>query len=398
MNDKIFKLKGKVQQYAWGGYTFIPDLLKTDADTNQPSAEYWLGAHSSAPSSIVNSNLSLAEYITQNPITVLGKEVYEKFGALPYLFKVLDVRDMLSIQVHPTKQEAILGFEREEAEGIAINASNRNYKDKNHKPEVMIALSEFWLIHGFKSKEAIEETLTNYLELKIFLPIFKTEGLKALYKTLMELPQNQVNTLLKPLVKKSIFQKNQSTLTKINPEWWIAKLYNNNNIDNVDRGIFSLLLFNIVQLQKGEAIFQAAGIPHAYLEGQNMELMANSDNVLRGGLTPKHIDVPELMKHISFQSVTPKIIKPLFKGSEKIYECPVPDFSISSISLQAGEKYYSKTFSFEILLVIEGALIIEGLENYVIKQGDAIGIIANTSYTFTSTGNTVIYKAFVPEE
>lgn len=398
MNDKIFKLKGKVQHYAWGGYNFIPSLIKINNSTNQPCAEYWLGAHSSAPSTIVNSDYSLSEYITQYPLIVLGKNVYEKFKGLPYLLKVLDVHDMLSIQVHPTKEEAIIGFEREEKEGIAINANNRNYKDKNHKPEVMIALSEFWLIHGFKSKEAIECTLTNYLELNIFLPIFKTEGLKGLYQILMELPQNQVNTLLKPLVKKSIFQKHQSTITKSDPEWWIATLYNNKDIENIDRGVFSILLFNIVQLQKGEAIFQAAGIPHAYLEGQNIELMANSDNVLRGGLTPKHIDVPELIKHMLFQSVTPKIIKPLFQGSEKIYNCPVPDFSISSITLNAGERFHSKTFSFEILLIVEGAIIIEGLENYVIKQGEAFGIVSNTNYTFTATGNTIIYKAFVPEE
>lgn len=397
MNDKIFKLKGVVQHYAWGGFSFIPNLLKLKPTNQQPYAEYWLGAHTSAPSIVVNKNISLLELINQNPEKIVGQEVDKQFNGLPYLFKILDVHEMLSIQVHPNKEEAIKGFEKEEQAGIPINAINRNYKDKNHKPEVMIALSEFWLLHGFKEKSEIEQTLTNHLELNLLLPTFKKEGIKGLYKIAMELPQEQVNTILKPIVKKSIFNKSQNLINKHNAEWWISKFYANNSTENLDRGIFSILLFNIVQLQKGEAIFQAAGIPHAYLEGQNVELMANSDNVLRGGLTPKHIDVPELLKHTLFQSIQPSTIKPQINGNEKTYLCPVPDFSISIISLKVGERYSSHTFSFEILLVIEGAIIIQGLENNIIKQGEAIGIVADTNYTFTATGDAIIFKAFVPQ-
>jgi len=397
MNDAIFKLKGKLQHYAWGGYHFIPNLLRIKNTEHQPCAEYWLGTHHSAPSVIEEKNISLQEWIEQNPEKILGENVYHQFQGLPYLFKVLDVKEMLSIQVHPTKEEAIKGFEKETAAGVLINAPNRNYKDKNHKPEVMIALSEFWLLHGFKSNTAIEKTLEEYIELSVFLPLFKSEGYKSLYKLFMEISQEEVDTILIPLVQKSISKKEKNTITKFNPEWWIAKLYaDKNNLKNIDRGVFSIFLFNILQLQKGEAIFQSAGVPHAYLEGQNVELMANSDNVLRGGLTPKHVDVPELMKHILFESKEPAFIFPEKFGNEKIYNCPVDDFSISSITLQAGEKYCAQTTSLEILLITEGAIIIEGMENKVFKQGDAFAIIANTEYCFIATGNAVLYKAFVP--
>ncbi len=397
LTDKIFKLIGKIQHYAWGGYHFIPELLKISNTENKPFAEYWLGTHPSASSIAANNNISLLELIQQQPIFFLGKNVYDEFDGLPYLFKVLDVREMLSIQVHPTKDEAIKGFEKEEAEGISINAPHRSYKDKNHKPEMMIALGEFWLLHGFKSKEAIEKVLENYAELNIFLPLFKKEGYKSLYKTLMELPQEQVDTILIPLVEKAIKKKNQNLLSKNNVEWWIAKWYSNTTqLINIDRGIFSIYLLNLVQLQKGEAIFQGAGILHAYLEGQNIEIMANSDNVLRGGLTPKHININELLKHTLFEAVEPKILKPETIRNEKNYVCPVDDFAINAIELKAGEQYYTQTNSLEIILVIEGAIIIQGKENFVIKKGEAFAVAASAEYSFTSTGNSLLYKAFVP--
>lgn len=397
LTDKIFKLKGKVQHYAWGGYHFIPSLLKIDNRANKPFAEYWLGTHNAAPTEVIDKNISLHDLILQNPSSFLGNEVYQLFKGLPYLFKVLDIKDMLSIQVHPTKEEAVKGFLLEEQKGIPINAPNRNYKDQNHKPEMMIALSEFWLLHGFKNKLAIENILTENAELNIFLPLFKKEGYKGLYQTLMEMPQEQVNTILTPLVIKAINQKKQHQLTKNHPEWWIAKWYNHSTtFTDIDRGIFSIYLLNLVQLQKGEAIFQKAGVLHAYLEGQNIELMANSDNVLRGGLTPKHIDINELMLHTLFEPIEPTIIYPEIIAEEKKYPCPVNDFAISAIELNAGKEYNALATSFEILIVMEGAVIIKDKENCVIKKGEVFGIAANTHYGFTSTGNTILYKAFVP--
>lgn len=398
-SNKIFKIKGVVQNYAWGGVDFIPQLLGFENESKKPCAEYWLGAHSSAAAEIISLNeaSNLQNFIQQNPTEILGNTVFSTFNELPYLFKVLDVKDMLSIQVHPSKTEAIKGFEAEEAAGINIKAANRNYKDKNHKPEVMVALSDFWLLHGFKNEQLVERTLEDVPELNILLPIFKNEGYKNLYQYLMEMDQELVDTMLSTLVKRELRRKKNNELEKNMPGWWVAKLYENGfDEKNIDRGIFSIYLFNIVYLKKGEAIFQGAGIPHAYLEGQNVELMANSDNVLRGGLTPKHIDVPELLKHTLFEPIEPKPITVKQINNEKFYPCPIADFGISAIELNAGENYSALTTSLEILLVIEGTVLVKQNESLIIKKGEALAVVANQEYNITATGKTLLYKAFVP--
>lgn len=400
LQQKIYKLSGKIQHYAWGGNTYIPNLLHFENKDNKPCAEYWLGAHPSAPSviEIEKEQYNLNQLIQQFPENILSSAINEKFGELPYLFKVLDVKDMLSIQVHPTKAEAIKGFEREEAAGIPINASNRNYKDKNHKPEVMIALGEFYLLHGFLSLQEIENRLTDIKELNVLLHILKREGIQSLYQFLMEMTQEEVDSILTSLVKREIRKKFNGELNKSQPGWWVSKLFNDvDEVKNIDRGVFSIYLFNIVCLQKGEGIFQSAGVPHAYLEGQNIELMANSDNVLRGGLTPKHIDVSELMKHTLFEPVIPKILRgTLRSGVENMYDCPVEDFDISKINLSANQSYQALSASPEIFIVIEGGAVINGSGvNFSIKRGDSFIILPNENYQITSSGNCEIYKAFV---
>jgi mannose-6-phosphate isomerase len=400
LKNKIFKLKGKVQNYAWGGYQYIPNLLHFENKDNKPCAEYWMGAHPSAPSMIQvgSEEVSLFDAIQQYPKEILTETVYNNFGELPYLYKILDVNEMLSIQVHPSKTEALKGFEREDAAGIPINAPHRNYKDNNHKPEVMIALGEFWLLHGFMNLEAIENCLQEVKEFNVLLPIFKKDGLKELYRFLMEMSQEEVDTILARLVKREIRKKKNGELDKSMAGWWAAKLFKEDEeVKNIDRGVFSIYLFNIVGLTKGEGVFQAAGVPHAYLEGQNVELMANSDNVLRGGLTPKHIDVPELMKHTLFESVTPQILKGERIGAlEKNYACPVPDFDISKIELSAGKTYTALAASPEIFIVIDGGAVVNGSNaNITIKKGDCFMVLPNEEYKISSSGNCEMYKAFV---
>jgi len=401
LQRKIYKLKGKIQHYAWGGYNYIPNLLAIKSDVSQPYAEYWMGAHPSASSELLvdENDVSLYQLIQQYPSEIISEKVFKQFGELPYLLKILDVKDMLSIQVHPTKPDAVKGFEKEEAAGIPINAPYRNYKDKNHKPEIMVALSEFWLLHGFKQPDKLEKILEDIYEFNILLPLYRKQGLKALYQFVMEMNQDEIDTMLIHLVKNEIRKKDAGELTKANEGWWVCKLFEGDKpIKNVDRGIFSIYFFNIVKVEKGEAIFQGAGIPHAYLEGQNVELMANSDNVLRGGLTPKHIDVPELMKHILFEGIKPNILKgnDVGVGGEKNYPCPVPDFGINKIELQATN-YGSLSSSFEIIIAIEGGCIVNAnTDNIVIKRGEAVAILPNTHYSINSSGHCLLFKAFVP--
>jgi mannose-6-phosphate isomerase len=158
LEKRIFKLKGVVQHYSWGGYEFIPHLLGLENSQHKPFAEYWMGAHQNHPAHI-EGKVALNNFIAQNGEEVLGTRVNKKFGSLPYLLKVLDVRQMLSIQVHPSKQAAEISFEHENQENIPVHAPHRNYKDQNHKPELMVALSDFWLLHGFKSKERLVNIL-----------------------------------------------------------------------------------------------------------------------------------------------------------------------------------------------------------------------------------------------
>lgn len=397
-NEGIYKLKGKVLHYEWGGYEFLPRLLNINNIDHKPFAEYWMGAHPLAPSQIQtrDGDVSLHTLIKEDPKKVISEKVFNRFGELPFLFKVQDVKNILSIQVHPSKEEAEKGFEREEAEGIPVNAPYRNYKDRNHKPEVMVALSEFWLLHGFKSLAIIEKTLEETPEFNILLPYFRREGLKALYCFVMEMEQPEINALLTNLIKRELRRKNENELSKEMPGWWVAKIFTDKHeIGDIDRAIFSIYFFNIVKVNPGEAVFQSAGIPHAYLEGQCMELMANSDNVLRAGLTPKHIDVPELMKHTLFDSIVPNIMQgDTVLPGEKIYPCPVPDFGIAKIDLSASLSYEKTAGSLEIWIVMEGGALVN--HSLVLKRGEAMAVFAGATYTIRASGNCTLFKAFVP--
>jgi len=397
-NDKIFKLKGKVFHYTWGGYEFLPALLGVNNIDHKPFAEYWMGAHPLAPSELITRDgmVSLYSFIKEDPDQVISEKVFNRFGELPYLFKVLDVKNILSIQVHPDKEEAEKGFEREEAAGIPINAPYRNYKDKNHKPEMLVALSEFWLLHGFKESSVIEKTLEEVPEFNVLLPFFRREGLKALYRFVMEMEQPEINYMLTNLIKREIRRKNDQELSRDMPGWWVAKLFDNKNeIGDIDKAVFSIYFFNIVHLQPGEGAFQGAGIPHAYMEGQCVELMANSDNVLRAGLTPKHIDVPELMKHTLFESIVPDILtgKEILPG-EKIYHCPAADFGIAKIDITASVAYSSRASSLEIFVTVDGGALVNN--TLVLKRGEAFAVFAGASYTIEASGNCTMFKAFVP--
>lgn len=386
--------------YAWGGYDFIPSWMGISNEGKKPFAEYWMGAHPLADSEIQSDGQSypLSRLIQDNPAAVIGTATLDRFGELPYLFKVQDVKDMLSIQVHPSKAEAEKGFEAEEAAGIPRNAPHRNYKDRNHKPEVLVALSEFWLLHGFKQPDLLRSTLASAPEFAALIPLFEQEGYKGLYRHVMEMPQQTINTLLLPLVQREIARKEQHLLSRADPGWWVARLFEGTAaVSDIDRGVFSIYFFNIVQVQPGQAVFQGAGIPHAYLEGQTMELMANSDNVLRGGLTPKHVDIPELLKHTTFTGITPDIIRGnQVQPGETIYPCPVPDFGISRISLQPGGTIPGMAHSLEIIVVMDGDLCISNGNRICLQKGEAAAIFSDTRYTISTSRGVLAYKAFVP--
>jgi mannose-6-phosphate isomerase len=378
--QKAYKLHGVHKHYDWGGAEFIPNLMKVTNANQKPFAEYWMGAHASAPAQIETSN---------------GLVSIHEFGNIPYLFKVLDVAKMLSIQVHPSKENALIGFELEEKAGIAIEAPNRNYKDQNHKPEVMVALSDFWLLHGFLAPTLLEARLHEYVYLNPLLAHFKGGDYKGLYQYFMQLSSQEADLILKPLLEDAVASASNGAIDKLHPHWWANKYYNGVVPDNnIDKGIFSIYILNIIQVAKYEAVFQGAGLLHAYLEGQNIELMANSDNVLRGGLTPKHIDINELIKHVQFIPTYPNVLMgDSLNAYETIYPCPVADFGLSKIALKAGESYTINSQSLEMLLIIEGQVTIDGI---IYNAGEVAMVKALQEITIQANASSVVFKAFVP--
>jgi mannose-6-phosphate isomerase len=402
-STSIFRLEGVVQHYNWGGKNFIPELLNLANDEKKPFAEYWLGAHKQAPSVIrISDNIAVPidRLIESSPQDALGKKVYQHFSRLPYLFKVLDVHDMLSIQVHPSKADAKQAYANENEKGIAHDDARRNYKDDNHKPEVMYALSEFWLLHGFRPEESMKEILQQIPELRFLHKIFVEYGYKEMYRHVMEMPQEEVNKHLDPLLKRIIPLYNEGKLSKSNPDFWAARAaitFNKNS--QVDRGIFSIYMFNLLQLNEGEAIFQDAGVPHAYLEGQNIELMANSDNVLRGGLTNKHVDVPELLRHTVFEADNTSVITGFVAPDslERIFPTPANDFELSQLKLGAGERVTLETKTGEIFFVYEGEIMAEsGMNKLKLRRGEAMFAFSGTKVFIVAEKSAIVFKASVP--
>jgi mannose-6-phosphate isomerase len=398
--NTLFKLTGKVQHYQWGGTTFLPGLLNIPNKDGNPFAEYWLGAHDNFPATIEGAEPEqLNKYVQENTF-VLGDQIKQQFGRLPYLLKVLDVRDMLSIQVHPSKKSAVLEFDKENNAGISLQDPKRNYKDNNHKPELMVALSDFWLLHGFKPEELIRSTVSSVPGFEFMLDLFDQGGYEKLYNTLMEMDQSRVNSILAPVLNRIMPEYQDDKLQKNDPHFWAARAAITFEGDgNIDRGIFSVYLLNLVNLQFGEAIFQDAGVLHAYLEGQNMEIMANSDNVLRGGLTPKHIDVKELMKHVSFTATFPHIIKGTSVSSvEEVYLSPAADFQLSKLSLGPGQFSELTPLTTEIFFLLTGSIEItdDNNKNVVLHKGEAAVAFAGTGIKIQGNKDSVIFRASVP--
>lgn len=382
----LYRLKGSVKHYDWGGWDYIPSLLDIDNKEKKPYAEYWMGIHQ-----LGSANIELEDGGC--------RPLKEYTNDLPYLLKILDVRDMLSIQVHPSKEAAEKEFERENAEGIPADAPTRNYRDANHKPEFMAALSDFWLLHGFKPEEELIDILTGVKELNSLLTHYNMSGYAALYRHVMEMPQEEVNRILQPLLDLIVPLYHSDKLKKAEEHFWAARAaLTFSKGGDIDRGIFSVYLFNLVHLKKGEGIFQDAGVPHAYLEGQNVEIMANSDNVLRGGLTTKHIDVNELMKHVKCEATWPEILIPRGHNAEKEYKTPAPDFRLSVFELKKGQDASFTSTSTDILIVTNG--IIEAIsDSSIIKlqHGDPSAVVfpGKTVHLKAITDATV-YRSTVP--
>lgn len=394
-------LNNTVQEYAWGSYTAIPKLLGNDSPTNTPQAELWMGAHPKAPSKVkLNGEwMSLMKLIEKNPKDILGKVVAEKYNnRLPYLFKVLAAAKPLSIQAHPSQAQAKEGFIRENSLGIPFDANNRNYKDDNHKPECICALTFFWALNGFRKISGILALLEKICPqgLKSDLNNLRVEpnslGLKKFFQAIMTMGRAQQNQIIADAII------NAQKFTEDDQAYkWMIDLHNEYP---ADIGVFSPILLNLICLKPGQAMFLPAGELHAYLDGVGIELMANSDNVLRGGLTPKHVDVPELLNVLNFEERELDILSPIVSNEcERIYSSCAEEFVLSVITLKRDLTCYSPTNrSVEILLCTDGEAIITDLGNndkLAFDRGKSI-IIPSAVKKYCIEGNATLYKAAVP--
>ncbi|MCG2617312.1 mannose-6-phosphate isomerase, class I [Terrimonas sp. NA20] len=398
----IGKLTGTVKHYDWGGAVFIPALLDVSNTENKPFAEYWLGVHPQADCKIVfpdGNNTLFRDYINANAEGLLGTNVYKQFGSVPFLLKALDVNDMLSIQVHPSKAAAEKDFAAENAAGVPLDSPQRNYKDTNHKPELMVAMGDFWLLHGFRPPASMKEIIAGVPELEFLLPVFADNNYTAVYQLVMEMPAEEVNRRLEPLLARILPLYESGKISKSNPDYWAAKGHLTfSKPGKTDRGIFSVYLFNLVEVKQGQAVFQDAGVPHAYLFGQNIEIMASSDNVLRGGLTNKHIDVKELLKHTKCEPTYPDILKGEKTGPYTVYKTPAPEFELGSFNLKKGESASFNLVTTEVFLLVKGAVTVaSGGSTVEVHIGEPSAVLfPGNDIVLTAIEDSLVFKATVP--
>ncbi|MFQ2329111.1 mannose-6-phosphate isomerase, class I [Aeromonas dhakensis] len=373
----FLSMQNPIQGYDWGSHDALTTLFGIPNPAGKPQAELWMGAHPNGCSEVVlaGQTQKLSTLIARAPAAVLGEATQTRFGSLPFLFKVLCAEKALSIQVHPSKAQAEAGFAKEEAAGISPKAANRNYKDPNHKPELVFALTPYQAMNGFRTIPAIlalfeRVKLPALAELVAALAASLNEaGLQHFFHQLLVLEGARKGEALAGLLAFAAKHQDEETFALITS---LAAQYPG------DVGLFSPLLLNVVTLQPGQAMYLDACTPHAYVRGTGLEIMANSDNVLRAGLTPKYIDVAELL---DCTRCLPKpddqiLLAPRMDGAVQHFEVPVPDFTFSVYP--AGEHQLT-TASAEILFAIDEAVILKrGDDTLRLEKGQSAFIPAAT--------------------
>ncbi|MYX44338.1 mannose-6-phosphate isomerase, class I [Streptomyces sp. SID89] len=345
------RLDNTVRPYAWGSATAIPHLLGVEP-TGEPQAEMWMGAHPGAPSRTARG--TLADLVAAAPERELGAATVAKFGPrLPFLLKILAAGAPLSLQVHPNLEQAREGYADEERRGVPLDAPHRNYKDANHKPELICALTEFDGLCGFR-EPAGAAALFDALGVDSLKPY-----VDLLHARPEEAALREVLTAILTADREEIARTVHEAAAACDrlggdhaPYAAIAHHYPG------DPGVLAAMLLNHVRLQPGEALFLGAGVPHAYLDGLGVEIMANSDNVLRCGLTPKHVDVPELLRIVRFEAGDPGVLRPeAAPDGKEVYETPIDEFRLSRYVLAPGAAPHDLTLGApQILLCTAGAV------------------------------------------
>lgn len=388
--DRVLRIDGTVRNYAWGSRTALAELTGRPLPTEHPEAEMWYGAHPAAPSRVTGTGRTLLDVISADPAGQLGADRHS--DRLSFLLKLLAADQALSLQAHPTKEQAEEGFARENAAGIPLTAANRNYRDDNHKPELLVALTRFEALAGFRPLDRTRELLDalDVPELAWTTALLgsgaDTEDLRALVTTWISLPSVTKTELVGAVAAQCRRLLDDGTA----PDWMrgpasvaaeLAEQYPG------DSGVLISLLLNHVVLEPGQAVFLSAGQLHAYVRGTGVEIMANSDNVLRGGLTTKHIDVPELMRVMDFTPVADPVCP---RDADGRFEVPVQDFVLRE--LDRGE--VAPVTGPAVVLVADGGAELSGAVGAdgaptTLRPGQAVWVPADAgAVRVTSLGRT----------
>jgi mannose-6-phosphate isomerase len=402
---KPYKLYNRIQHYAWGEKNekaFIPHFLGIDVEKDKPYAELWIGTHPNAPSEVVESpkNVLLGDFIESFPNEILGKTVTGRFGEqLPFLFKVLSAGEALSIQAHPNKKQAKELHQKDP----------QNYPDDNHKPEIAIALDELTALVGMRSYDDVGEVLKGYPELEEYIGIKSYNKFMSGKNRISDRESDLVGDLYLDVLFKASTEAELLERTLDNLEKRLMR--NNENLDEReelflflkqkygnDVGLWSLFLLNLIHLQKGQGVYLTAGVPHAYLKGNIIECMANSDNVVRVGLTPKFKDSGSLAKILKFECGSVNVLESDNKSSLFTYPSSALEFTVGRIILEKQQQLERACQSIQILLLLSGKARIEWKNGVTeMKRGDVIMIPAVlNSYFINADTDIELFAAAVP--
>lgn len=395
-------LENRIQEYDWGSHTAIAELLGERTPSVNPQAELWMGAHPRAPSRVTaaGESVSLPDLIAAEPASILGERVdRDHAGRLPFLFKLIAAARPLSIQTHPDAAGAREGFERENALGIPLDAPERNYRDASHKPEIICALTRFRALRGFRPPSEIRQSLDE-LGASAVDPVFTLQSdvpparaLERFLADLFRLPVARRETVVAELAREAAHRAGEGDTLS-----WVARLQ---ELYPGDIGVVAPLFLRDITLEPGQAMFLPARAFHCYLTGFGIELMANSDNVLRGGLTSKRVDVGEVMRVLDFESRDFPILVPrVLPNGEEVYDSPAREFRLSRLRVPGGEMVpgFGEP-GCELLLCTEGGLRVEpigaakGLE---LVSGRSCLVPAEAG-PYRVSGSGTLYRACVPD-
>src|SRR4051812_17462364 len=389
MSAPMWQMTNTVRHYPWGSRTVIPELLGQPAPADRPHAELWMGAHPGEPS-MLSDGRPLDKAILADPDALLGPEVHARFGErLPFLMKVLAADLPLSLQAHPTTAQAEAGFAAEEAAGIPVDDPTRTFKDPYHKPEILCALTPVEALCGFRPVEESLHCLAKLQlsELKPTIAALARGGLRAAVPQLLALSARRRESLVHAVAVRAAQFVAAHDPEFINTYRWAATLA---ETYPGDPGVVISLMCNHLTLAPGEAVFLPAGNLHAYLCGAGVEVMASSDNVLRGGLTHKHVDLAALIEVLDFTDGKVPVLHPVLGRRGLRYPVPVEDFDLTRVQVDVDPGELTTTGP-QVLLCAEGTAVLTSTDGAVVLQQGGSAFVP-AGQPVTAQGPAVLFR------